>query len=385
MKALVPVWCVLPALAALSSAAAQDLSLPQGAPAVRTLGPIERVVHITYDVALERIRTVRESSPNEFALGTPPCFDNSEPSGVLVPATSVVANPGEDLLSWGTKRCSGASLLRGFTIAYISSALSLDRGGPGAAFSIALYSGATGFGQPGTEIFRHTFSGLPAGPGLVLYFLTLDFTTDPLPLADGPFGWSYLQIDSHTGPILVEAPKPILGTRDALDIYGPGPARPSNYIGTFNYGGCQVPGSIEPCACTWMQLDEILTSELALSAELNGSGVNPQILHEYLPARLGHVWSAGIDVTLPSPPRSNVTALLVSNALGTPQRTRYGEILIDLSQPFAPPIFGEAAYNFAIPASRALVGRRLYMQAALLPPLRPRIELTNALRVRIGY
>jgi len=367
----------------LSPVSAQQLLPPGSAPQVRS-SPIERVVHVVHDVAAETTRIVRVSAPGELALGTPPCFDSSELSGGLGLALSVVANPGEDLLSWGTKRCSGASLLRGFTLGYKSSAASVDRGGPGAAFSIALYSGSTGFGQPGTEIFRRTFTGLPSGLADTI-LLTLDFSTDPLPLADGAFGWSYLQIDGATGPVLVVAPKPILGTRDALDIYRPGPARADNYVGTFNYGGCQVPGTFAPCASTWMQLDEILPSELALSAELNGSGVNPQILHELLPARLGHVFAAAVDFPTPSSQPVVATLLLVSNALGTPRTTRFGELLVDLDQQRIPPILGRGSYSFAIPAERVLVGTRVYLQAAVLPPFTPHMALTNALRVRIGY
>ena len=376
--ALAPALCLL-----LSPVSAQQLLAPGSAPQVLS-SPIERVVHVVHDVATETTRVVRISTPGELALGTPPCFDSSELTGGLGLALSAVANPGEDLLSWGTKRCSGASLLRGFTLAYKSSAQSVDRGGPGAAFSIALYSGTTGFGQPGNEIFRRTFTGLPTGLSDAI-LLTLDFSTDPLPLADGAFGWSYLQMDGFTGPVLVAAPKPILGTRDALDIYAPGPARASNYRGTFNYGGCQTPGTFTPCASTWMQLDEILPSELALSAELNGSGVNPQILHELLPARLGHVFAAAVDFPTPGSQPVVATLLIVSNALGTAQTTRFGELLVDLDQQRLPPILGRGSYSFPIPADRALVGTRVYLQAAVLPSFVPRLTLTNALRVRIGY
>lgn len=373
--ALAPALCLL-----LTPVSAQELLPPGAAPQVRHHGPIEAIEHVVYDVASATLRTVRVSAPGELALGSY-CFDSSELSTPVLPVSSVVANPGEDLLNWGFKRCDGAALLRRFSFAYVSTAPASE----GGAFSVALFSGATGFGQPGTEIFRRTFTDVPSGGGLILRVLTIDFGIDPLPLADGPFGWSYLQMDGATGPVLVVAPKPVLGTRDAMDIYRPGPARPANYVGTFNYGGCQVPNTLDPCASTWMQLDEIRPIELALTVELNGSGVNPQILHELLPARLGRTFAAAVDIPRPAPGFPPPTALLSSSAAASPVSTRYGELLIDLDQQVFAPLLGQGAYSFAIPADTALVGRRIFLQAALLPPEVPRITLTNALRVRVGY
>jgi hypothetical protein len=346
--------------------------------------PVERVLHVTYDVASDRIRSVRDANPNEFGLGSF-CFDNSESTDPSI-FPYVVANSGEDLLNWGTKNCPGASRLRSFTMAYRSEANDPAFGGPGAVFSVALYSGTTGFGQPGTEVFRHTFSGLPTAGGLTGFVIfTVDFGIDPLPLADGAFGWSYLQLDGDSGPLLVRAPKPLLGTRDAIDIYSPGPATPATYIGTFNYGGC-TGGSGEECANTWMQLDEIANNEVADSAVLNGSGANPVLLREIFPARLGRVWAVRVDATVPDPYANPYTILFGSRAAAaTPISTRYGEFLLDPAQQAFRPNLAEAGYTFSIPADTALVGLRFFVQAAVLPPANPSVILTNALRVRIGY
>jgi hypothetical protein len=353
--------------------------------------PVRRAVHVTYDVQQGRVRSARSASVGELALGSQPCFDNSQ---INLPDDPqyVVANSGEDVLNWGTKLCPGASRLRSFTIAYRSEAIDVSQGGPGAAFSLALYTGTTGFGQPGIEVFRRTFTGMPAdgapaGPtvqyGFInpepMVFLTVDFGIEPLPLFDGAFGWSFLQLDGDTGPVLVRAPRRILGTLDAMDIYSPGPAVPATDVGTFNYGGT-------PPANMWIQLDEIANNEVASSTASNGTGVNPALLSEILPARLGRVWAARINATVPSIYSSPYTILLTSAAASAPLASPYGEILVDTAQLLRRPQLGEAGYTFAIPANTSLVGFRFFVQGVVLPPIAaPAIHLTNALSVRVGY
>jgi hypothetical protein len=352
---------------------------------------VKRIVHVIYDVQQDRLSTVRTASPGELALGGQPCFDNSQ---IIVPDDPqyVVANSGEDILNWATKRCPGADRLRKFTIAYRSEALDVTQGGPGAAFSIALYTGSAGFGQPGTEVFRRTFTGMPGYDApespTVLYpypdaeplvLVTVDFGTEPMPLSDGAFGWSFLQLDGDTGPVLVRAPRQLLGTLDAMDIYSPGPATPATYVGTFNYGG-------SPSANMWIQLDEIATDEVANSTTFNGTGVNPALLSEILPARIGHVWAARINATVPQIYASPYTILLTSAAASAPIASRFGEVLVDPAQFLGRPQFGEAGYSFALPPDTSLVGFRFFVQGIVLPPIAsPAIRLTNALSVRVGY
>ena len=336
---------------------------------------------------------MRRSTPGEIGLVAPPCFDNSQIEVEYDPQYTV-GNAGEDFLCWGQKSCAGASLLRKFTIAYRSEAIDVSQGGPGAAFSIALYTHTTGFGRPGTQVYRGTFTGMPsygapASPevvyevdgmpiGVPMVFFTVDFGTEPLPLADGRFGWSFLQMDGDTGPVLVVAPKLQLGTVDALDIYSPGPAVPATYVGTFNFGG-------SPKANMWIQLDEIAVDELASSSVLNGSNVNPVLLHELFPARIGHNWAVWIDARVPIIHAAPYTILYTSRAAAAPIASRFGEILIDPAQRLMKPILGEAGYSFAIPAQVGLVGHEFFAQAAVLPPAAPTTKLTNALSVRIGY
>lgn len=383
-----------------STSMAQEVPLRQ--PEVRGgtgARPIDHSLHVTYDVAQARVTSVRDGDTH--LLGTPPCFDNSE---IVFPDDPqyVVAFAGEELQNWGMKNCPGASRLKSFTICYRSEALDVSQGGPGASFSIALQEGARGFGRPGTEIWRGTFTGFPsagapAGPTIVydhlgqpfltranepIVFLTVDFGIDPLPLPDGNIGWSFLQLDGDTGPVLVWAPKTALGTSDAMDLYSPGPPTAASYVGTFNYGGCSR-GNFTPCANAWIQLVEIENSEVASSAILEGNGVNRSILRELFPARLGTVWSARIDIS-DQPPTTTLTLLHISAGALTPFATPFGEILVDPAQRLARALPGEGGYTSPIPADVSLVGFTLYLQGSVHPPSAP-LYLTNALRVRVGY
>jgi hypothetical protein len=362
------------------------------------------VLHVTYDVRRDRLSGVRASSAGALGFGTAVCFDNSDIKLPIDPQY-VVAIIGQDILNWGFKFCPGASLLRSFTFAYRSEATDRSSGGPGAAFSIALHQGTTGFGDPGTEIFRRTFTGMPAngaaasddvvydhdgtpfltGPAPMV-FVTIDFGIEPLPLDDGPFGWSFLQLDGDTGPVLVRAPRAILGTLDAMDIYGPGPAVDANYLGTFNYGGCSADPFSAPCANMFVQLDEIASDEVASSTVVNGSGVNPVRLSELFPARLGGIWAASVSGMPPSFPGNPPTTLLFVSAGALPAvPTPWGEVLIHPGLRLVAPIPGEGGYALPIPADVTLAGIAFFAQAAVIPPAAIRLTLTNALRVRMGF
>ena len=359
-----------------SSSAAQESAPLFRLPEIRKGKGLDRpVLHLTYDVQREKITSTRTVSPGEIGLTSPPCFDNS----AIIPDAYVVANPGEEVLNWGLKSCAGASRLRSFTILYLSEAVDPSRGGPGGTLSVALYSGTQGFGRPGTEIFRRTLTGLPASRVVQpTVFVTFDFGSEPLPLPDGRIGWGFLQLDGDTGPVLVNAPRPALGTLDAMDIYSPGPASAASYVGTFHYPFCS-------CANTFIQLDEIATDELASSTVLNGSGANPSLLAEILPARIGHVWAARVAVVSPPPGNPPFTALFLSAAAIAPISSPIGEILIDPAQRISGSQIAEGSYAFSIPADPALVGREVFVQAAVLRPVAARPFLTNALAVRIGF
>lgn len=384
-------------------ASAQDVPRPEvrggtGATA------IENVLHVTYDVRNDRLSAVHARSAGALGLGGTYCFDNSE---IKLPEDPqyAVAVIGQDLLNSGRKFCPGASRLRRFTFAYRSEASDRAIGGPGAAFGIALFSGSTAFGNPGVEVFRRTFTGMPANgapaSGDVVYdhdgtpfltgpapmvFVTVDFGLDPLPLADGAFAWSFLQLDGDTGPVLVRAPKATLGTLDAMDVYA-GPADPAVYLGTFNYGGCDANPFGPPCANMFVQLDEIATGETASTTVLNGSGANPVRLSEVFPARLGTTWVAAVSGIVPPGPGNPPSTLLFlsAGAVAAPVPTTFGELLIDPALRLMAPIPGEGGYALPIPPDVTLAGVRFFAQAAVLPGAAPSLTLTNALRVRMGF
>jgi hypothetical protein len=360
---------------------AQQLNAPFPPPRVVPLPapqPGAKLVHVIYDVEQDRIREVRSIPLGDLGLTGSFCFDNSE-----LPTYYVVSNPGEELVDWGFKQCRESSLLRGITIGYGSAAVGTDEGGPGGTLNVAIYQGTEGFGVLGNEVFRRTITGLPVTGGLlgVIALLTLDFGTQPLRLTDGAIGWGCLQIDGLTGPNLVHAPRALLGTRDALDLYFPGPAPSSTYQGTFNYGGCS--GTSEPCASTWIQLDEVPSNQVARTVIQNGTGVNPVLLFETQPARLGHLWAASLVAIDPGSGYQESTVLFVSRAAFGPRPSPFGEILIDHSRLLGGPQFGLGAYSYSIPADMALAGRRIFAQGAVLESSGP--FLTNALSIRIGY
>lgn len=379
-------------LLSATAPAAQQALPTAGAPQMRRVASTNGqrpTLHVTYDVAEYRIRSVETlgaGGTSGTQRGSPPCFDNSD---YFLFDTYVVTDPGQELVNWGRKNCSGAGRLSTVTIAYLSEATSVADGGPGATIQVALYSGTRGFNQLGTEIFRRTITGLPSDTVLTdppTVFLTLDFGANPLPLADGNFGWGFLQLDGDSGPMLVNAPNAQWGTVDAMDIYSPGPAHPSTYVGTFNYG------VVCDCASTWMQFEEIASNEVALTTVRNGSGVNPELLEGLFPPRIGQLWAARVDVPNPCPRGTlcagnpDFTILFTSAAmLPTPLASRFGEVLIDRTLARTTPLFGEGAYYFSIPPDTALVGTNVFVQAAVLPDALPTITLTNALQLRIGY
>lgn len=338
--------------------------------------------HVVYDVQQDRVLSVTSLPSGSQAFGSSPCYDNSDVFFDVDLVTYIVSDPGTELVAWGVKRCTGAGRLRNVTLFYVSEAIDASAGGPGGTLQFALYGGTTGFGSPGTELFRRTITGLPSGSVFGNY-LTLDFGTEPLPLGNGPIGWGFLQLDGDTGPARVRAPRGLLGTIDGLDFYSPGPASAATYVGTFNYGGatgCH-------CANMFIQLDEIADDEVAETTVVNGSGVNPVLLEEVFPPRVGHFWVERVDVPQVGGVGTPPFTVLATTAglLPAPVATPFGELLVDRGLTLIPPQFEEGTYYRLLPSDLSLVGYEFYTQAAVLPPSSTSITLTNALRHRIGY
>ena len=134
------------------------------------------------------------------------------------------------------------------------------------------------------------------------------------------------------------------------------------------------------CASLWIQIEEIESAEVARTTVLNGSGVNPVILEEVLPPRIGQTFAARVNTGTTSS-----TLLFASSAALTPIASAFGEILIDPAGRLTAPLAALGSYAVPIPGDLALIGTVVYLQAAVVPPSSPRLALTNALRLRLGY
>jgi len=348
------------------------------------------VIRVTYDVASGTLRDRHVVPAGAMELGIAPCFDESD----LVcdmgqfEAYTIGDRLGDELLDWGVKDCNGSGLVRSVTIAYRTTALDTADGGPGATLSFGLYRGTRGFSVVGTEIFRRTFTGLPAQAAPAnnpheapFVFLTIDFGSQPLPLPDGPIGWGYMLLDNEdtefaTGALLVNAPNAATGNIDALDVFAPGPASAGNYLGTYNFAsaGCHH----APCcpkASTWLQVVEAPAG----AAIVNGNGTNPDVFRELLPARLGQTWVTRFDLS--SHPDTTATMIFVTLGSIAPRPTPFGELFLAPPR-IGPPFVGLGMHLVPIPPDPALDGLVLHTQGVLGGSA---LTLTNGLDVTLGY
>jgi len=348
------------------------------------------VIRVTYDVQKGALRDRRSVPAGTLSFGSA-CFDNSDlvcDMTAFDPYT-IGDLPGDELLDWGVKDCDGTGMIQSATFAYRTTALDPADGGPGATLSVALYRGTRGFNRPGVEIFRATLTGLPGQDAPAgnpheapFVFLTFDFGAQPLSLPDGPIGWGYMLLDNleaqfATGALLVQAPNPALGTIDALDVYQPGPPSNATYSGTFNFGTlCNHPPCC-PDASTWLQLVETTPG----ATLVNGSGVNPAVFTELLPARLGQAWVTSFDLS--AWPNATHTLILLSSRARAPFLTPRGELLVDLTGAVsAPHVSASALHVVPIPLDMNLAGFVLHTQGVVRSP---GVVLTNGLDITIGF
>ena len=396
-----PRWLLLALLPLAPALAAQERPvlrlmpepLPPGAVASSRVPLVER---ITYDVASGELRDRRAVSldtvpQGALALGTA-CFDNSDlgACGMQFASPWTIGDlPGDELLDWGVKICGGSKMVQSLTIGYRTTELDVADGGPGATLSFGLYRGTLGWNRVGTEVFRRTFTGLPGqrAPnndphGAPFVFVTIDFGAQPLFLPDGPIGWGYMLLDNDstiaTGPLLVKAPSPTTSVVDALDVFQPGPASTGVYKGTFNFGTqCNHGPPCCPDASTWLQIVEAPLG----ATVMNGSGVNPSVFSELIPARLGQGWVTAFDLS--ARPSTGLTMILLSrSSLAPPRASRLGEVLSDPQGWFGPISLGKAIHVVPIPNTTALAGTSFFAQGVLQSGTGR--QLTNALEVPVG-
>jgi hypothetical protein len=355
---------------AAQSGVVQDFgsaSLQRAAPSAGT--------HFVYDAATGVVRQVSEA-PRGFPLPSGAatsavCFDNVDDT--LWASSHPVTH--QELVDWGVKQCGLRGRVTSFTFAYKTARPSVD-------LSIALYVGTTGFGNLGTQVRRFSFQGLPAGEdffgsGLTLNTLTVDVSSNPICLPDGPIGWGFTNDDLESGIILSEAPNAVLGTLDALDVYDAPPAKTGVYTGTYNFASQGI-----EMASLSMDFEEEDGAGLSGVRLLRGSGVNPLALVPLgLPTFRTH-WFADVDLTR-APGATMSTLVLAELPALAPLPTVAGEILIDL---FNPPVLvsvGTTSHRIVIPQfTAALLDRTFYAQSLLSGG--GALELTNGLALTIG-
>ncbi len=359
------------ASASQEAASAVQAALPHFAAAADV--PVA-VVRATYHVASGTLtRAATPTGLGTSAVSTS-CFENTQNFGQWSLFTQH-----DELVDWGVKTCGLSGVVDSFTVSYRTLAVDTSLGGPGAALTVAIYAGTTGFGQTGTELLRLSLTGLPGATGNEppgtepVVDLTIDLSDAPLLLPDGPIGWGITNDDGLTGPRITFAPNASLGTIDALDVHRPGPATAGNYIGTFNFIGASL-GSL------WVVVNEDDGSVAASTQIENGTGANPLALDSFSEPRIGRNWVSVIDLAIHPIPDASLLALSTG---GTPPlSTSMGELLIDpggiirLQVALGP-------HAVAIPLDLGLVGLGLRAQG-LVSGSGLRL-LTNAIDLTIGF
>ena len=362
-------------MTAATSVVASQEPVKKEFPTLGTVDPTAAVErHWKYDYATGEITPIALPpkgtlliEPQSKSSGTAnldACFENIDdfPFFTSTPVTH------QELVDWGTKSCGSGCLVTSFTFRYRSP-------NPTASLSIAFYLGTTGFGNLGTEIQRFSFQGLPSGDPFLNVFantMTVDISSTPMCLPDGPIGWSYTNDDLDTGIFLTEGPWDS-NIIDALDVYDNPPATNGDYSGTFNFASMMVEvGSLQ------IQLEEEDNPTLAGIRLREGNGANPiALIPRNVPA-IGLPWFAVPNFDLV--PGSDTSTFLLSAAPLPPISTVAGEILIDL---FSPPLLVETTDSFhRVDIPTSLTGQTFYGQAVLFGG--GTLQLTNGLELVIG-
>jgi hypothetical protein len=335
--------------------------------------------YVTFDWASQKIvgDQVRPlASPHQEVVDT--CFDNSDSPGYI---WSLFDYVNDEIVDWGVKSCQQTGVVTEFTFAYLTYAEDLSIGGPGAAMTWTLYQGTNGFGSLGTELARYDLSGLPGStisgyPTWIPTFVTVDLNGAPLVVPDGNIGWSFMCTDGMSGPLLAYAPQVDLGTRDAVDVYRPGPATNGHFAGTFNWGAGSPFGSF------YFELVEADGDIPGWSTLVNGTGVNPMVLSEITPPLLGTNWVTMLD---PSAwPTAPSTFIALSSLNLPPVLTSWGEVLIDASAPGLILDIGYALHSVEIPLLPELAGLVLHSQGGVFLG-GGSIALTNGIDITLGW
>jgi len=371
-------FCLATGLAlglATSAFAQQQTVVPP--PIITPNSPPTEVREIVFDWSAQRIVSdVVRPVTTPAIRSTASCFDNSSSYG----SWSLFNNVADEIVDWGVKNCDQTDVIVNFTFSYKTYADDPSLGGPGAAMTWTLYEGTDGFGNLGTEVASFSFSGLPGtmnpgSPSWPTYYITVEFGKNPLVVPDGNIGWGYMNDDGQSGPVLALAPNATLGTRDALDVYTPGPATNGNYTGTFHWSGVFQ-------ASFLFLITEAPADLLAQTTIVNGSGVNPLLFSTITQPVLGSNWLSQVDISgYPNSPASVVAASPVPI---TPVLTWWGEALIDPTAPGYGLDYGYSLHSIQLPLWPDLAGLTYHTQAGIFLG-GGSIVLTNGVDLTFGW
>ena len=360
LVALVALECALCAQA--QSAVARPV---QGAP-----------IHFTYHWATGRL-TYTQGPPASGPDVPQVSYANDTYSGLMALGLGM----GNELIDWGVKSGGLGGSVSSFEVGYGAFVLDTSVGGPGAQFTLTLYSGMQGwcnFNDPGTAVGTFPFSGLPASPdgNPYAFWMTVDLTGSPVQLPDGPIGLGYANSPGGMGPMMVPIGCCNTGTQDYVDEYT-FPAVSSSCLATWQY---------QPFGNTsWhLVINEDPAGSAAKATINNGSGVNPLDFQPLNAPVIGTTWQAQITPT----PTTALTVIAYSASPSQPAPFPFGpgELLVPLTPPPFLDISQTGNHSLAVPASTSWVGVALYSQGLrinVVPGLLA-IEALNGIDLLIG-
>lgn len=306
------------------------------------------------------------------------CFNNSFDDDLY--ADALLYPPGFELFDWGVKGCGKSELVDRIRIGYASTAKPVRQGGPGAVFTLRLYSDATGNGQPGRLVKEIPLSGLPAAglepSGLLIpSYVTLMLGSESFVLPDGAIGWSYENADGKSAPLLVDV-VPSTGTANAYDVYQPGPASAASYQGTFTLG---PGGSSNDPKENSFHIELFQNDVLATVAPIPGQG-NPDLFRAGR-AVIGRTWYGHVDLS--GLAGVSISLVAISHGRQTGVITPEGEWIVDPSSLLREVSVGVLdAHRFAVPRELGLLGWTIYAQGGYVG--RAGLQLTNGAALTIG-
>lgn len=351
---------------------AQASSQPVGQQAGPATAP---VVLATQQVKAGGLHTFASSdAPTGTQAVTATCYLNTSLAG-----SSAMISAGEEWVDWGVKGCALTGFVGSFRFGYATTAMDPSVGGPGAVIDIALYENTNGNGDPGTQVFRTRFVGLPGSTdGSSVSFIVPVALFTPIRMCQGKIGWGYTGVDGLSGPLLVNtsgtcggATDPATGTVDCFDAYM-APATAASYVNNFNLGN--------GITSFYMEVEEH-TGASSTSAVFNGTGCNPVLFSELATPRPSQPWITGIDLT--NNPTAVATAVVVSIAEITPFKFPFGELLIDVTNTVASDV-ALGVHQAIMPKAPGLLGTPIFTQGVIVDPIGPGVVLLNGITFTLG-